>query len=444
MCTTYSCWSKFLFLFLRIFSSDGRKVFISCARCFTVPNMTSMEYVVQNYLVDIGTRIRQEGNDASANLIESIVLEFQRRHWHEMSMGLLELITDSNVLTAPYEFHSKVLAPIRADIAPMVYVQLVHYICLLSSEYNFEKAMALLDEAATSVRDCRQSGNALRCIRALLLLRECTEEDAMSAAVGSNSYVARKILDEVEQYLQTLQIHEVEPLLVELHCLARGHDYELRRMYTVFYNNAFDVVKHAEKAAMPLADSELSALAYKTAIAALLSEETFNFGRFLNFQIFVAHLSKSHPWLLQWVTICNEGNVSGFETFWMSNESKIKEIPELYTAGAALLRKVQLMALLHLVFYAPFNERVFSFSTIAARCGVEEKAAELLLLEALAQGIIRGRIDGLLKTVHIGWVEPRVLNLKEVVALSEHVSSWRCHVETLAQSVSSMTQEIAK
>lgn len=404
--------------------------------------MANTEHTVQNFLLDTSRRLRDEGNVLSAERLESVLLEFQRRHWHEMSMGLLEVIKDPRVLVTPYEFHANVLTSIRADIAPMVYVQFVHFICLLSPEYNFQKATALLDEAAVLIHECLQSQNALKCIRALLLLRECTEEDAMSAAVGSNSYVARKILDEVDQYLQKLQTHEVEPLLVVLHSLARGHDYELRRMYSVFYNNAFEVVKHAEKAEMPLTDAELSALAYKTAIAGLLSEETFNFGRFLNFEVFVSQLSKSHPWILQWVNICNEGNVGAFEAFWKTNENKIKDIPELYTAAAALLRKVQLMALLHLVFYAPFNERVFSFSTIAARCGVEEKAAELLLLEALAQGIIRGRIDGLLKTVHIGWVEPRVLNLKEVFALSEHVSSWKRNVEALAQSVSTMTAEI--
>lgn len=406
--------------------------------------MSSAEQMVQNYLLDTAQRLRGEGNSGAAGMVENVILEFQRRHWHEMSLGLLEVIKDPRVLLTPYDFHANVLGPIRADIAPMVYVQFVHFICLLSSEYNFNKASSLLDEASILIRECKQSQNALKCVRALLLLRECTVEDAMSAAVGSNPYIARKVLDEVEQFLQTLQTHEVEPLLVGLHCLARGHDYELRQLYSVYYNNAFDVIKHAEKAEMPLTDTEVSALAYKTAIAGLLSEETFNFGRFLNFEIFVSHLRNSHPWLLQWVNICNEGNVNAFESFWASNESKIKEIPQLYTAAPALLRKVQLMALLHLVFYAPFNERVFSFATIAARCGVEEKNAELLLLEALAQGIIRGRIDGLLKTVHIGWVEPRVLNLKEVLALSEHVSSWRRHVEALASSVSTMTAEISK
>lgn len=407
--------------------------------------MSSGDASVQHYFLDVITHLRQEGNTAVADRLDEVSLQYQRRHWHEMSVLLLEVAKEPNVLRDLYELHSRVLCYIRADIAPIVYAQFIHYITLLSADYSFDKAISLLDSAVASVQGCVQSYNALKCVRALLLFRESPPEGPDdTAAVGSNPYVARKILDEVEQHLQTLQTHEVEPFLVAIHCLARSHDYELRRMYSVFYSNAFDVVKHAMKADMPLTEGEMASLAYKTAIAALLSEETFNFGRFLNFQVFVSQLSVSHPWLLMWVNICNEGNVAAFESFWAQHEDKIRNIPDLYTAAAALRRKVHLMALLHLVFYAPFNERVFTFSSIASRCGVEEKEAELLLLEALAQGIVRGRIDGLEKTVHVGWVEPRVLNLKEVCTLSKHVSSWRAHVEDLSGSVSTMTAALLK
>lgn len=396
---------------------------------------------VSTYLLELSSRLRAEGNETSANQIEACILSMRRAHWYEMSVGLIEALKNPSVLRAPYEFHSNVLAHIRSDLAPAIYVQFVYFICLLSEDYDYQKALALIKEASYTVREDVQCRYALMCIHALLLLRECTEEEAMSAAVGSNSYLARKILDEVDECLQTLQIHEVEPLLVGLQCLARGRDYELRRMYSVFYNNAFELVKHAEKAEMPLTQAELAALAYKTAIAALLSEETYNFGRFLNFPIFMALLKISHPWLVQLVDVCNEGNVSAFEDFWAAHEAKIRGIPEIFTAASALRRKVQVMALLHLVFCAAFNERVFPFSTIASRCGVDEKGAELLVLEALAQGVIRGRIDGLLKTVHIGWVEPRVLNLKEVRALSEHVSTWRSTVEDLVQKMNLKTSK---
>lgn len=399
---------------------------------------------VDTYLGQLAGSLRQNGGENVAEEIDAALLEFRNYHWHEMSQRLLRALKTSGYLIDRYVFHEKVLSCVRADIAPIVYVQLVYNICMESGDNDVKKSVDLIEEASVAVRECSQSRNALKCVHALLLLRDCNEEDAISGAVGSNSYVARKILDEVEQFLQTLQTHEVEPLLVGLQCLARGLDYELRRMYSVFYNNAFDVVKHAEKAEMPLTSKEISSLAKKTAIAGLLSEETFNFGRFLNFDVFVEHLGETTPWLLEWVNICNEGNVSAFKTFWTTNESNIREIPELFNASSALLRKVELMALLHLVFYAPFNERVFSFLKIAERCGVDEEKAEPLLLEALAQGIIRGKIDGLCKTVQIGWVEPRVLNLKEVFALSEHVSSWRSHVEALVSSVSAMTSELAK
>lgn len=401
-----------------------------------------VEHCVSKYLLEISSRLREEGNEPCAAQIESCILSLRRAHWYEMSVGLLEALKNPSVLKSPYEFHSNVLVPIRSDLSPAIYVQFVYFICVLSGEYDSQKALAVIEEASHIVREDAQSSFALVCIRALLLLRECTEEEAMCAAVGSDSFLARRLLDDVDECLKRLQVHEIDPLLVGLQCLARGRDYELRRMYSAFYNNAFDLVKHAEKAEMPLTEAELGALAYKTAIAALLSEETYNFGRFLNFPVFTSLLNRSHSWLLQLAEVCNQGSISGFEEFWTRYEKPIREIPELFSAASALRRKVQVMALLHLVFCATFNERVFRFSTIAARCGVDEKGAELLVLEALAQGVIRGRIDGLLKTVHIGWVEPRVLNLKEVRALSEHVSAWKVTVEDLAEKMRCKTSKI--
>lgn len=123
--------------------------------------------------------------------------------------------------------------------------------------------------------------------------------------------------------------------------------------------------------------------------------------------------------------LCNEGDVAGFEhSYEMHNnknnntnssgkssssnkngsENITPSFPIISENRNALLRKVRLMALLHLVFYTPFNERVFNFASIGKRCSLPLHEAEPLLLTALAQGIIRGKIDGMLQQIHVTWV----------------------------------------
>lgn len=305
--------------------------------------------------------------------------------------------------------------------------------------------MALVESAFAMLvsQGCTQCKYAMQCIRALLLLEHTSENySALVTTPGTVPHTVRRILVDVEAYVKSLPMHEVEPLLIMLQAKARGRDEELRKQYTDYYKNAFDIVTFMDKAEMPLVATDVAALAYKAAIAGLLSEKVYNFGKLINFTPFVSPLTQSpeHAWLLELIHHCNEGNVVAFEELYQKHGEVLTQTTGLPDTGAELSRKVRLMALLHLVFYTPFNKRVFDLETIAQRCQVPVEETEPLLLAALAQGIIKGRIDGMAREVHITWVEPRVLSLQEVKALAEHVSTWRKQAENVYSNFHSMTE----
>ncbi|CCW64704.1 unnamed protein product [Phytomonas sp. EM1] len=407
-----------------------------------------MEQNTHEYLNTLKNELREAGQEKTAAAIQTSLNEYYRRHWYEMSLTLLEVMRDPVVLARAYDLHDNVLRNIRADISPIAYVKLI-YSVVFSPNGSLEKALDIVEGASASLlgRGATQERHAVECIRAMLLLSSSSSNinEESAADPESGSYVARKLLEELSTYIGSLQMHEAEPLLLMLYCKARGKDYELRKQYTQFYKNTFAIVTYSDKAEMPLLPDEMDELAFRTAVAALLSDEIFNFGKFLNNTSLVAALEGSarHRWVLEWLRLCNEGNVEGFQEFTDAHLTEINQVADLVDAArTALQEKVRLTALLHLAFYTPFNKRTFSFQTIAKRCLVEEGKVEPLLLTALAHGIVHGRIDGLTEEVRITWVEPRVLRLQELKQLAEHVARWRTQVVGVSSYVSKMVAQI--
>ena len=59
-----------------------------------------------------------------------------------------------------------------------------------------------------------------------------------------------------------------------------------------------------------------------------------------------------------------------------------------------------------------------SFNDIAETTGVCVEEVELLVMKALAQGLLKGTIDQVDSVAHFTWVQPRVLDKKQVRTVS--------------------------
>lgn len=364
---------------------------------------------------------------------------YDGRLWHELGEALLVAIEDDHVRQVAYDLHQHVLLPCRADISPFAYAKLLYVIALYGDQPEPNKALALLDGAFAMLTSQLPSGmgepqaiKCVQCIRAMVLMSdEATVE-------------ARRLLDEVADYAKERQAHDLDPVLSALLARARVREYELLREFTSFYETAFDVHASSIRAGIPIVAEDLSVLSYKVVVAALLSPKVYNFGKLLNYEPFIACLrSSTDAWLLQWAQLCNDGDVKGFEAFVVAHAGDIGTIEDLKVALPTLGRKVRLMALLHLVFYTPADERVFSFASIAERCGLASlEQVEPLLLTAFACHIVKGHIDGLAEMVHITWVQPRVLSSDEILQLAKLIGAWKSRVAAAREQVDALAANI--
>lgn len=68
-----------------------------------------------------------------------------------------------------------------------------------------------------------------------------------------------------------------------------------------------------------------------------------------------------------------------------------------------------------MTFKRPSNKRDLTFSEISQATRLPLDEVELLVMKALAQGLVKGAIDQVGQTVHMTWLKPRVLNKQQVI-----------------------------
>jgi 26S proteasome regulatory subunit N9 len=67
-----------------------------------------------------------------------------------------------------------------------------------------------------------------------------------------------------------------------------------------------------------------------------------------------------------------------------------------------------------MTFKRASNKRELTFKEISAETRLPLNDIELLVMKGLAQGLVKGAIDQVAGTVHMTWVQPRVLNKQQV------------------------------
>uniref|UniRef100_A0A7S1VZZ4 PCI domain-containing protein n=1 Tax=Neobodo designis TaxID=312471 RepID=A0A7S1VZZ4_NEODS len=402
-----------------------------------------------SYFDALTTSLRGQAPDEVADELPKLKDAYSRQLWHEFSSGMLRLIQENAAMrVAAYDVHDVLLVPVRSNLDASLYVRLLFYACgavtsaPASSEEetsaNFKKVESLLDSAIASLltNGHTQCVAAVHCLKALILMAHGPSLDA------------KTLLQKASDTIDATPVHEILPILQCMYNRAMVRQCELLCDYDAFYTTAFAFHRYSGVAGLPLVGDELAAVAYKTAIAALLAKKVFNFGELLNAAAFVDALDNSseQKWAIDLIRTCSRGAVADYARFVETNSALVRSMPDLCAAieEGRLGRKARLMALLHLIFHTPADQRVLTFDAVAERCGLTLPEVEPLLLTAMAQKLVQGTIDELEQTVEITWVLPRVMSKDEIAALAKNIGQWRVAVKQTAEHVGKMAAKISK
>lgn len=136
-------------------------------------------------------------------------------------------------------------------------------------------------------------------------------------------------------------------------------------------------------------------------------------------------------WVIGVLNAFNSGNIAGFEGF----GPHMQQERVLVENVAFLQQKIQLMALIEIIFHLSADKRNLSFTDVAAGTLLKVDQVEHLLMKAMSLNLIKGTIDQVEGVVSVTWVQPRVLDKAQIAALKHRLEQWN---QTVNDTVTKM------
>ena len=167
--------------------------------------------------------------------------------------------------------------------------------------------------------------------------------------------------------------------------------------------------------------------AYDLSIAALVSESIYNFGELLLHPILDSLKDSPHSWLRDLLFAFNRGDLAAYDVL-AGNVTKNELLRQHQTF---LHQKICLSALTETVFRRAPHDRSMTFTTIRDETKVRPDEIEHLIMKALSLGLVRGTIDQVAQIANINWVQPKVLDMKQVEGMRLRLRDWDTSVNQL-------------
>lgn len=187
-----------------------------------------------------------------------------------------------------------------------------------------------------------------------------------------------------------------------------------------------------------LTETERASRAYNLSVAALVSETIYNFGELLLHPILDSLTQTPHNWLRELLFAFNRGDLTAYDVL-AGNISKNKL---LESHRVFLYQKISLSALTEMVFHRPPHDRSLSFQAIASETKVQPDEIEHLVMKALSLGLLRGSIDQVAQVAQIHWVQPKVLDMKQIDGMRNRLKEWDAGVNQLGHWIEGAGKDV--
>lgn len=188
-----------------------------------------------------------------------------------------------------------------------------------------------------------------------------------------------------------------------------------------------------------LDEDERSRRAYYLSVSALVSNSIYNFGELLLHPILdTLANSEENSWLRDLVFAFNRGDLAAYDTL----SDHIDDNKLLSQHSDHLKQKIYLAALTETVFRRPPHDRAMSFATISQETKVRPEEIEHLVMKALSLGLLRGTIDQVDEVAHITWVQPKVLDMKQIGNMRQRLLDWNSSVNQLGNWIEGAGQDV--
>jgi len=340
---------------------------------------------------------------------------YTKKLWHQLTQEIKQLIKlpsfkEGNKLIL---FYNNFVADFESKLNPLSLVQIA-----MAALERFEEA----EEALTFIRQIGEKTKENQ--EAFALTR------ILVAKIKLHKYDKRRetqdIIEEVDKILS--EVDGVSPVHSHFYLLCSDL-YRIEGKHADFYRSSLRYLGCTD--CDELSRQEQAKHAFFLSLAALLGEGVFNFGELLAHKILESLRGTDNEWLIDLLFAFNAGDVAKFRQL----SPKWKTQADLEANETLLFEKVCLLCLMEMTFRREATQRKIPFQDIAKETTLPVEQIELLVIKALSQTLVKGRIDQVDGSVHMTWVQPRVLDKNQVEVMMKKIDAW-------GQSVSSMEMMI--
>ncbi|KAK5072835.1 26S proteasome regulatory subunit [Lithohypha guttulata] len=368
-----------------------------------------------------------EQRDEAPAEVQSVFLDFEdlweRKLWHQLTEKLLEYFSSK-------ESHGQRLQLYK------------RFILSFSDKINQLKLVKLALSASSEIKDDAERATFLETL--LKQVDKPESEEAQTYATSELAAVylrldeeqkARELLDKAQVSLDRFDF--VENIVHASFYRVNAEFYQSGSDFTSYYRNSLLYLACVD--ASELSAKERQQRAYNLALAALVSDQIYNFGELLLHPILDA-LKPPHTqaWLRELLFAFNRGDLATFDK--LSNNLSKNEI--LDSHKIFLYQKISLAALTELVFRRPPHDRAMTFQTISQETKVKPTEIEHLLMKALSLGLLRGKIDQVAEIARINWVQPKVLEKTQIDGMRQRLKEWDSNVNDLGHWIENQGKDV--
>lgn len=265
------------------------------------------------------------------------------------------------------------------------------------------------------------------------------------ATILCNVFIGRAMLeggqmDSVKELLETTnQLIEEETGVTSVHSryYQLSSDYHQKMgNHCEFYRDALRFLGCQSAAEFDAEDTETKAQrAFTLSLAAILGESIFNFGELLQHPI-VDAMKPENRYMKELLYAFNSGDLTKYEAL----QPQWSQQPDLASHELQMRQKICLLSLMEQTFKSANG--LISFEEIAKQTRLPTIEVELLVMKALSLGLVKGTIDEVDQTVHLSWVQPRVLDKSQIESMRKRLDKWFDDIHVIEKLLETRAHEI--
>ncbi|XP_020247786.1 26S proteasome non-ATPase regulatory subunit 13 homolog B-like [Asparagus officinalis] len=356
---------------------------------------------------------------------------YQKKLWHQLTLKLEQFVALAVVQAgdALIQLYHNFITDFETKINLL---KLAQFAVIVSRQYSEkDAAISYLEGVIEKLRATRDSRIEEPALYVKIQIAEFNLEK------GSQKE-CKKLLDDGKTALDSMT--DVDPSVHASYYWVSSQYHKSRQDFAEFYKGA--LLYLAYTAVESLSEAFKLDLAFDLSLSALLGDNIYNFGELLAHPIINSLIGTKVEWLYYILQAFNTGDLIRYQELCRVHNAALSAQPALVENEKKLLEKINILCLMEIIFSRPSDDRTIPLSFIAEQTKLSIEDVEYLLMKSLSVHLIEGIIDQVEGTVHVSWVQPRVLGIPQVKSLKDRLNSWLGKVQTALYSVEAETPDL--